>query len=177
MVLTTYEGQHDHALPPTRTVTHNTTGVNVHSAAHSDESRTKVEESETVCLEMVVYSGSVAENKSSEQLSGDLRTKSDFSGTVSASLIDAPISGPASGSNEQQIGKLDPSEESDAVDCGTIVHSKSNSQNTSKEQLSSKLETKSEKDTVCIDKMVHITPRSECAFNEQRLPSAEPIQS
>ncbi|MBA0686422.1 hypothetical protein Goari_014027, partial [Gossypium aridum] len=156
LVITTYEGQHDHDLPPTRSVTHNTTGVTVHSAAHSDESRTKVEESETVCLDMVVYSGSVAENKSSEQLNGELRTKSDFSGT---------------------IGKLDPSEESDAVDCGTIVHSKSNSQNTSKEQLSSKLEMKSEKDTVCIDKMVHITPRSECTFNEQRMPSAEPVQS
>ncbi|KAA3474743.1 WRKY transcription factor 1-like [Gossypium australe] len=177
LVITTYEGQHDHDLPPTRNVTHNTTGVNVHSGAHSDESRTKVEESETVCLDMVVYSGSVAENKSSEQLNGELRTKSDFSGTVCISLIDAPISGPASRSNEQQIGKLDPSEESDAVDCGTVVHGKSNSQNTSKEQLSSKLETKSEKDTVCIDKMVHITPRSECTFNEQRLPSAEPVQS
>ena len=59
-----------------------------------------------------------------------------------------------------------------------IVHSKSSSQNTSNEQLlSGKLETKSENEAVCIDKMVHITARSECNFDGQRMPSAEPVQS
>ncbi|XWS31057.1 hypothetical protein CRYUN_Cryun23aG0044500 [Craigia yunnanensis] len=171
LVVTTYEGRHDHDLPPTRTVTHNTTGVNVHSAAHNDESGTKVEESETVCLDMVVHSSSGAENKSSEQLNGESRTKSE----VSVGMIDAPIFGPESGSNEQRGGKLEPREESDAVGRDMIVHSKSSSQNTSREQLSNKLETKSENDIVCIDKMVHITPRSECNFDEQRMPSAEPV--
>ncbi|XWS75861.1 hypothetical protein CRYUN_Cryun01aG0128300 [Craigia yunnanensis] len=178
LVITTYEGRHDHDLPPTRTVTHNTTGVNVHSAVHNDESGTKVEENETVCLDMVVYCSSGAEKKSSEQLNGESRTKSELSvGTVCVDMIDAPILGPESGSNEQRGGKMDPSKESEPVGRDMIVHSKSSSQNTSNEQLSSKLETKSKNDTVCIDKMVHITPRSECNFDEQRMPSAEPVQS
>ncbi|XP_022727545.1 WRKY transcription factor 1-like [Durio zibethinus] len=162
LVIITYEGRHDHDLPPTRTVTHNTTGVNVHSAAHNDKSGTKVEESETVCL-----NSSGAENKSSEQLNGESRTKSELSGTLCVDVVDAAILGPENGSNKQRSGKLDPSKESDAVRHDMIVHSKSSSQSTSNEQvMSGKLETKSEIDAVCIDKMVHITPRSDCNSDE-----------
>ncbi|KAK6259569.1 WRKY domain - like 10 [Theobroma cacao] len=177
LVITTYEGRHDHDIPPTRTVTHNTTGVNVHSAAHNDESGTKVEESETACVDMVVHSSSGLENKSSEQLNGESTTKSEASGAVCVDVVEAPISGPESGSNEQRSGKLQPSKGSKGDGNDMIVHSKSISQNTAKEQLSNKLETKSENDTVCIDKMVHITPHPECNFDEQRMPSAEPVQS
>ncbi|XWS36703.1 hypothetical protein CRYUN_Cryun20dG0108300 [Craigia yunnanensis] len=115
LVITTYEGRHYHDLPPTRTVTHNTTGVNVYSAAHNDKSGTKVEESETVCLDMVVHFSSGAENKSSEQLNGDSRTKLEVSGTLYVYVVDAPILGLESESNEQRSGKLDPAKESDAV--------------------------------------------------------------
>ena len=173
MVITTYEGRHDHDLPPTRTVSHNTTGVNVHSAAHNYVSGTNVEENETICLDMIVHCSSGVEKKSSEELNGESRTKSE----VSVGMIDAPILGPESWSNEQRGGKMDPSKESVAVGRDMIVHSKSSSQNTSNEQLSSKSETKSENGTVFIDKMVRITPRSECNFDEQRMPSAEPAQS
>lgn len=38
VVLTTYEGQHDHDMPPARTVTLNSVGA---AAAHSDEIKTK----------------------------------------------------------------------------------------------------------------------------------------
>lgn len=161
MVITTYEGRHEHDLPPTRTVTHNTTGLSVHSAVHNDQSGTKVEESKTVCLDVVVYSNSEAENKSCEQLNGDSITKSEVTG-----------------SKERWSWKLDPTKESDAVQQDVIVNGKSSSQNTSNEQLmSGKLEIKSENDVVCIDKMVQITPRSECSFDEQRMPSTEPVQS
>ncbi|XVF81487.1 hypothetical protein PTKIN_Ptkin15bG0159200 [Pterospermum kingtungense] len=68
LVITTYEGRHEHDLPPTRTITPNTTGVNVHSAGHNDESDAKVEGSETFCLDIVVHSSSGAENKSSNLL-------------------------------------------------------------------------------------------------------------
>lgn len=133
LVITTYEGRHEHGLPPTTTVTHNTKGVNVHSAAHNDESDTKVEENETVCLNMVVPSSSAAENRSSEQLNGDARTKSEDNGI---DVVDAPILGPESDSNEQQTGKLDPSKGGDAIHHDMIT-------NTSNEQLmSGKLETK-----------------------------------
>ncbi|XVF31880.1 hypothetical protein REPUB_Repub17cG0032500 [Reevesia pubescens] len=177
LVITTYEGQHDHDLPPTRTATHNTTGVNVQSVAHNDNSGTKVEESETLCLDKVVYSSSGAENKSGEQLNGESRSMSEVSGIVCVGMIETPILGPKSGSIEQRSGKLDTSKESETVGDDMIVHSKSSSQNTSNEQLSIKLEAKVENENVCIDKMVHMTPLSECNFDEQRMPSAKPVQS
>ncbi|XVF21112.1 hypothetical protein REPUB_Repub12eG0062500 [Reevesia pubescens] len=38
LIITTYEGRHDHDIPPTRTVvTHDSTGINVHSAAPRSE--------------------------------------------------------------------------------------------------------------------------------------------
>ncbi|MBA0732854.1 hypothetical protein Gogos_016917 [Gossypium gossypioides] len=121
LVITTYEGKHDHDLPPTRTVTYNIIGVNVDSAAHNSESGTKVEERETI------NSSSGAENKPSEQLNGESRTKLEVSGTVHVGTVDAPTLGPESGSNEQRSGKLDHNDESEVV--GYTAHSKSSSQN------------------------------------------------
>lgn len=46
MVITTYEGQHDHDMPPARIVTHNTAGSNVHTTAHNGEAGTKSEDEE-----------------------------------------------------------------------------------------------------------------------------------
>ncbi|GMJ00662.1 hypothetical protein HRI_003735400 [Hibiscus trionum] len=108
LVITTYEGLHDHDLPPTRTVTHNIRGVNAHSEAHNDESGTKVGESENV------HSSSGAENKPSVEWNGEPLKISEASATVNVGIIDASISGPESGSNEQQSGKLDPNEESES---------------------------------------------------------------
>lgn len=69
VVLTTYEGQHDHNMPPARIVTHNPTSTN-------GESRPKSDETETRCLDMVVWT-LPAEIKSSEQLNGELRKVSE----------------------------------------------------------------------------------------------------
>ncbi|KAE8709287.1 WRKY transcription factor 1 [Hibiscus syriacus] len=123
LVITPYEGQHDHDLPPNRTVTHNVTGVNVHPAAHNGKSGTKAGESENV------HSSPGAENKPSEQLNGESLTKSEASATVNVGITDASILGPEGGSNEQRSGKLDSSEETEVVE--HTVHSKSSSQNTS----------------------------------------------
>ncbi|KAK8569012.1 hypothetical protein V6N12_007545 [Hibiscus sabdariffa] len=177
LVITTYEGRHDHDLPPSRTVITTYQGVNVHSGSHYDKPSTKVEESQAVCLDIIVHPNFKVENKSSEQLNGESRTKSEGSDTVCVGMMNTPILCLESGSNEQQSGKLDPSKENDAVHHCTIVHSTSSSQSTINKQQSSKSETKSEADAVCIDKMVHTTPHSDCNFDEQRLPSTEPVQS
>ncbi|XP_057461400.1 probable WRKY transcription factor 20 [Actinidia eriantha] len=54
VVITTYEGQHDHDKPPARTVTHNAAGADS-STAHNSESRSRPEESRALGLEMVVH--------------------------------------------------------------------------------------------------------------------------
>ncbi|GMI66280.1 hypothetical protein HRI_000297300 [Hibiscus trionum] len=177
LVITTYEGRHGHDLPPSRTVITTYEGVNVHSASHYDKPSTKVEERQTVCLDIIVHPNFKVENKSSEQLNGESRTKSEGSNTLCVGTMDTPILCLESGSNEQQSGKLYPSKENDAVDHCTTVRSTSSSQSTLNEQLSSKSETKLENDAVCIDKMVHTGTHSDCNFDEPRLPSAEPVHS
>ncbi|KAE8695291.1 putative WRKY transcription factor 33 [Hibiscus syriacus] len=177
LVITTYDGRHDHDLPPSRTVVTTYEGVNVRSVSHHDKPSTKVEESRTVCLDIIVHPNFKVENKSSEKLNGESRTKSEVSDTVCVGTMDTPVLCLESGSNEQQSGKFDPSKENDAVDSCTIVHGTSSSQSTLNEQPSSKSETKSESDVVCLEKMVRTTPHSECNLDEQRLPSTEPVQS
>ncbi|XP_057506490.1 WRKY transcription factor SUSIBA2-like [Actinidia eriantha] len=55
VVVTTYEGQHDHDKPPARTVTHNAAGADINITAHNSESRSRPEESRALGLEMVVH--------------------------------------------------------------------------------------------------------------------------
>lgn len=55
MVITTYEGQHDHDMPPARTVTHNSAGTNTTTTDVNDESRAKSEQSDNVGLAIVPY--------------------------------------------------------------------------------------------------------------------------
>ncbi|KAL6330123.1 hypothetical protein AAG906_040043 [Vitis piasezkii] len=55
MVITTYEGQHDHDMPPARTVTHNSAGPNTTTTDVNDESRAKSEQSDNVGLAIVPY--------------------------------------------------------------------------------------------------------------------------
>uniref|UniRef100_A0A5B7API3 Putative WRKY transcription factor 20 isoform X1 n=1 Tax=Davidia involucrata TaxID=16924 RepID=A0A5B7API3_DAVIN len=55
MVITTYEGQHDHDMPPARTVTPNTAGANTKITSLNGESRSKPEENDAVGLDVVVH--------------------------------------------------------------------------------------------------------------------------
>ncbi|KAL1821776.1 hypothetical protein ACET3Z_016645 [Daucus carota] len=59
VVITTYEGQHDHTMPSARTVTHNTSGADTNVNPQNGEARSDTEEKETPTsgLEMVVHVG------------------------------------------------------------------------------------------------------------------------
>lgn len=58
IVITTYEGQHDHDMPPGRTVTHNTGGANTNTSSSSptngDSRSDEPDEKEAVGLDLVV---------------------------------------------------------------------------------------------------------------------------
>ncbi|XP_052178196.1 WRKY transcription factor 1 isoform X2 [Diospyros lotus] len=54
-VITTYGGQHDHDMPPARTVTPNTTGASTNITAHKAESESRPEEKSAVVLDMAVH--------------------------------------------------------------------------------------------------------------------------
>ncbi|KAK1405495.1 WRKY transcription factor 1 [Heracleum sosnowskyi] len=55
VVITTYEGQHDHTMPSARTVTHNTSGADTNVFPQNGEARSGTEEKEPPGLEMVVH--------------------------------------------------------------------------------------------------------------------------
>lgn len=55
MVITTYEGQHDHTIPSARTVTHNASEADTNVTPHNGESRSETEEKEAAGLDMVVH--------------------------------------------------------------------------------------------------------------------------
>lgn len=57
VVITTYEGQHDHTVPSARMVTHNTSGADTNVTPQNGKSRSETEEKEAAGLDMVVHVG------------------------------------------------------------------------------------------------------------------------
>jgi len=102
VVITTYEGQHDHDMPPSRTVTHNTAGPSIHVTTHNGEAGTKSEESNAVSLDMAVHASSGPEFEPN----GESRTKSGVSSVVGFEMVVHSSLGPEGKSNEQLKGKL-----------------------------------------------------------------------
>ncbi|KAF9688237.1 hypothetical protein SADUNF_Sadunf02G0176300 [Salix dunnii] len=105
-VITSYVGQHNHDMPPSRTVTHNTTGLNTcTTSSQGGESGAKSGESDAISLDMVAYNNSSDSNiKSEEKMNSELRNKWKES-----------ISGHESESREQQNGKSSATKANDIV--------------------------------------------------------------
>ncbi|KAK9285760.1 hypothetical protein L1049_024960 [Liquidambar formosana] len=186
VVITTYEGQHDHDMPPARTVTHNTAGPNTNATALNGESRTKLDESGTDGPGMAAYNITVPDSKSSEQLNGESISKTEENDTVGSDMAGHSSLDPESKSSEQVDGKsrnkLEESEtvgrDSETVGCDSAVPTSLGSESTSKEQpegvLKSKLE---ESDSAARGTVVHDSLGLENKPNEQQKPNAEPVQS
>ncbi|KAL5865375.1 hypothetical protein ACOSQ3_002889 [Xanthoceras sorbifolium] len=177
LVITTYEGRHDHDMPPSRTVTHNTGGQNSATTGHNDESGTKLEENNAVCLDMVVHSGPGP----SEQLNGESRTKSEVTGIIGGSeIVNKSSSVPENKSTEQQNGKSGTNtvEEND-VGHNTIAHDSSHCDDRSNDQLNGESGTETEQNsTACHDTVVRVTPCPETSFSEQEpTPNPEPVRT
>ncbi|KAF8414224.1 hypothetical protein HHK36_002224 [Tetracentron sinense] len=66
-VITTYEGKHNHDVPAARTSSHDTAGTTIYTTALSGMLRTKVEEGDTISLDLGVGISSSPENRSTEK--------------------------------------------------------------------------------------------------------------
>ncbi|KAK2648456.1 hypothetical protein Ddye_015945 [Dipteronia dyeriana] len=127
LVITTYEGRHDHDMPPSRTVTHNAAGQNSGTTTHNDESGTKLDENIAVCLDMVVHSSPGTQSKSNEQLN----------------TVTHNTAGQKSGAVSHNDGSGTKLEENNDVCLDIVTYSSPGPHSKSSEQLNGKSRTKS----------------------------------
>ncbi|PRQ52554.1 putative transcription factor WRKY family [Rosa chinensis] len=137
VVIATYEGQHDHDVPPLRTVTPNTAASNVLPAAHNGDSGTKVE-AHAVSRASVACTSPEHEGKPIEQPDFESKTKSRrIDAAASDMVVDSDL-GPERKINEELIGKARVHEEGDPHD--TIVCRANKLQNGKSESIPSEQE-------------------------------------
>ncbi|KAK1567576.1 hypothetical protein Q3G72_013782 [Acer saccharum] len=222
LVITTYEGRHDHDMPPSRTVTHNAAGQNSGTTSHNDESGTKLDENNAVCLDMVVHSSPGTQSKSNEQLNtvthntagqnSDTASHNDESGTKleenNALCLDMVVyssPGTQSKSNEQRNGKSRTKSEVDKSNLGhenkstelqngksgtntveendvghsTMDHDSLRRDDRSNNQLKGESGTETEQNgTAPPDTVTHVSTRPETSFSEkEQTPNPEPVRS
>ncbi|KAL3573005.1 hypothetical protein D5086_026909 [Populus alba] len=161
-----YEGQHDHDMPPSRTITHNTPGLNTCTTTiQNGELGTKSGEGNAISPEMVVCNSSDSNIKLEEKPSSESRNKWKESN-----------SGHESKSCEQQTGNTNATKASGAANLDIVVNTNPVSAGRSTEQHDgeSRIEPK-ENSAAC---GVHnITPGPESNPNEQHVLNSEPVQS
>ncbi|KAL6135140.1 hypothetical protein ACLB2K_067368 [Fragaria x ananassa] len=116
VVIATYEGQHDHDVPPSRTVTFNGTASNVLPAVHIGDSGTKIE---GCAVSHVACTSPKHESKPIEQPDSESRTKSRRIDAAASEMVSDTDMGPERKLNEQLIGKACVPEEGDPPE--TIV--------------------------------------------------------
>ncbi|KAF2284820.1 hypothetical protein GH714_030830 [Hevea brasiliensis] len=118
VVITSYEGQHDHDMPPSRTVTHNATGLSTYTTnIHIGESGVKSGGSDGIVHKSLDPSGN-----SEEQLNSELTCKSEGKIVSGSDMVIHSGSGDDNGkSNEPQNGKSSAIEGSDAAVVDTVV--------------------------------------------------------
>lgn len=156
-VITSYVGQHDHDMPPSRTVTHNTTGFNTTTTTQDGESGAKSGENDAISLDMVAHNSSDSNVKSEEKMNSELRNEWKES-----------ISGHESETREQQNGKSSATKAKDiVVNANPVSAGRLTEQHDGESRIESK-----EKSAVRA-----ITQGPKSNPNEQHMLNSEPVQS
>lgn len=70
VVMTTYEGQHDHSVPPLRTIMANSGGFNGHAATQSGDVNIKSPDGDTLSQSVVENASTTSGSKSTDQSNG-----------------------------------------------------------------------------------------------------------
>ncbi|XP_014504627.1 WRKY transcription factor 1 [Vigna radiata var. radiata] len=173
IVITTYEGQHDHELPPGRTVTHNA-ATNTHTTTMNGKAGTK---SEDTAVNRGEQTGLGSASKLTEQLNGKSTTKSKVGDIVEFGVSSLSNEGPKIKLSEQHQ-KDNSGTKDDSVSNDVICHSSSGVPCRSNEQLKGEVKPLSEGTKDCLNKVaIQDTPSTESEFNKQPAADAEPVQS
>ncbi|EEF28519.1 WRKY transcription factor 1 isoform X2 [Ricinus communis] len=172
VVITSYEGEHDHEMPPSRTVTHNPTGVNIYTTAvHSGELGAKSGGSNGVVHNL-------GSSRNSKEQPSESRNKFKGSHVSGSEIVIFSGSGQDNKLNQLQNGKSIATEGSDTagMDKHTVVNTSSVPQGRSNEQHDGESRTEPKVNySACSVRT--ITPNAESNPNEKHIPNAEPVQS
>ncbi|KAG4402904.1 hypothetical protein AAZX31_02G288200 [Glycine max] len=175
VVITTYEGQHDHEIPPGRTVTQNA-ATNARTTASNGKAGTKSEGN--ITDDTGERSGLGSASRLTEQLNGESITKSKAGDMVEFCVISLSNEGPEIKLSEQQQQKDNSATKDDSVSNDVISHSSSGVLCRSNEQLKGEVKPISEGSKDCLNVVaVHDTRSTESEFNKQSTADAEPVQS
>ncbi|KAJ4832883.1 hypothetical protein Tsubulata_020191 [Turnera subulata] len=164
VVITSYEGQHDHDMPPSRTITHNTSAPNICTMGiQNGESGTKSAETGPASVNTNLCNSLDSDAKSKKKLKS--RTKAKGS-----------ESGPEGISNEQQQCGISSIKENDGTaidivgDPGSVSEGRSNVQHNGESRTEA-----AENGTA--SGVISVTTGLETNPNEQHMPKSEPVQS
>ncbi|XP_061361139.1 WRKY transcription factor 1-like [Gastrolobium bilobum] len=175
IVITTYEGQHDHEIPPVRTVTHNA-ATNTQTMITDGKFGTK-SRGNIVGVDTGESSYLDSESRLNQQLNGESITKLKDGEMVEFGVVSLCSKGPELKLSEQEQ-QNDNSGTKDDSSNDIICHSSSEVPCRSNEQLKDEVKTKSGGSKDCVNVVaVHDTPSSESEFNKQSTSDAEPVQS
>lgn len=176
IVITTYEGQHDHEIPPARTVTHNA-ATNTHTTTTNGEAGTK-SGGNTVFVDTGECSDLDSVSRLTEQLNDKSNTKSKDSDKLEFRVIGLSNEGPEIKFSKQQQQKDNSGAKNNSVSNDIVCHSSSGVLCRSNEQLEDEVKTISEGSKDCLNVVaVCDTPSTENEFNKQSAADAEPVQS
>ncbi|XP_038714188.1 WRKY transcription factor 1-like [Tripterygium wilfordii] len=158
LVITTYEGQHVHDVPPARRVAHNPASSD---ANHRDDSGTKPVESFASCLDMVVsHTDRIANAESTQQVKSKSR-KLERSSVANFDTVSHSSMVHECKSNGKHNVKSASSEVNNASDLDMAAHSSSGSKGGLDEQCNGESGTRlNEIDGTCPDMVVHANPVS-----------------
>ncbi|XP_027332015.1 WRKY transcription factor 1-like isoform X2 [Abrus precatorius] len=174
IVITTYEGQHDHEIPSGRTVTNNA-ATSSHTVAVNGKAGTK-SGGNSVCIDKGEHSCLDSANRLPDQLNGESITKSKTGDMVEFGMISNE--GPDSKLSEQEQQNDNSEIKDNSVGNDIICHSGSGVPCKSNEQLKDEVKTTSEGSKDCLNVVaIHDTPNTGSEFNKQTSSDAEPVQS
>ncbi|KAK7258361.1 hypothetical protein RIF29_23934 [Crotalaria pallida] len=176
IVITTYEGRHDHEIPPGRSATHNA-ATNTETMIINDKPGNK-SGGDIVCLDAGEPSSLDSESRLSDQLIGESISKSEAGSMVEFRVTNLPSEDPESKLSEQEQQNDNSGTQEDSENGDIICHSSSEIPCGSNEQLKDEVETKSERSKDCMNvAAVHDTLGEESDFDKQSACDAEPVQS
>nr|QFI57453.1 WRKY58 [Glycyrrhiza glabra] len=176
IVITTYEGQHDHEIPSGRSVTHNA-ATNTHTMDIDGKLGTK-SGGNTVCVDTGERNCLDSKSRLNKRPNEESITNSEAGDMAEFRVISLRNEGPENKLSQPEQQNEDSDMKDDSVSNDTVCHSSSKVPCRSNEHAKDEVKTTSEGSKDCLNVVAgHDTPSTISEFSKQSTSDAEPVQS